>query len=91
MRYLVEQNGQVEPLYRLDQQGKISGHREFSQEGHDFITGQMLKAAQVLGDLWLTAWQQAPPDLFLRGQLAKRKLAKDAGAAGGKEGKPKSD
>ncbi len=78
MRYLLDQHEQVEPLYRLDKEGKISGVRGFSQEGHDFITGQMLKASQLLGDLWLTAWQQAPPDTFLRGQLARRKPGREA-------------
>jgi len=75
MAYLVEQFKQVEPLYKLEKAGKLSGRRELSQEGHDFITGQMLKASQMLGDLWLTAWQQAPPDMFLRSALAKRKAA----------------
>ena len=90
MRYLVEQHGQVERLYRLDKEGKISGFRDYSQEGHDFITGQMLKAAQFLGDLWITAWQQAPPDNFLRGQLARRKSTKNRGA-GGNGANPKSE
>jgi hypothetical protein len=80
MKYLSEQHEQVETLYRLDKQRKLSGFAELSQEGHDFITGQILKAGQMLGDLWLTAWQQAPPDTFLRGQLAKRKLKEGAGA-----------
>ena len=73
--YLVEQHKAVEPLYRLEKAGKLSGRQELSQEGHDFITKQMLKASQMLGDLWLTAWQQAPPDMFLRSALAKRKSA----------------
>jgi hypothetical protein len=33
----------------------------------------------LLGDLWVTAWQQAPPDTFLKSQLARRK--RTAGAA----------
>jgi hypothetical protein len=90
MQYLIEQHEQVEPLYRLDKQLKLSGSREFSQEGHDFITGQIIKAAQNLGDLWLTAWQQAPPDTFLRGQLARRKLATE-GRSPATEKKPKSE
>ena len=75
MFYLDEQFKQVEPLYVLEKAGKLSGRRELSQEGHDFITSQMLKASQMLGDLWLTAWQQAPPDMFLRSALMKRKAA----------------
>jgi hypothetical protein len=72
--YLLEQHRQVEPLYQLEKAGKLSG-RELSEEGRDFITGQMLQAAQMLGDLWLTAWQHAPPDPYLRSALARRKLA----------------
>ena len=75
--YLVEQHKEVEPLYRLEKAGKLSGRQELSQEGHDFITRRMLKASQMLGDLWLTAWQQAPPDMFLRSALAKRKAAQE--------------
>jgi hypothetical protein len=30
----------------------------------------------MLGNLWYSAWQQAPPDNFLKSQLARRKLAK---------------
>lgn len=87
LAYLGEQHQQVERLYQLDKAGKLSVRRELDQEGHDFITGQMLKGSQMLGDLWLTAWKQAPPDTFLRTQLAKRKLAREAPAkeAGQKE------
>jgi hypothetical protein len=74
MSYLNEQFNQVEPLYKLEKEGKLSGRRELSEEGQDFITGQILRGAQMLGDLWMTAWQQAPPDTFLRSQLAKRRL-----------------
>jgi hypothetical protein len=73
MSYLLEQHKEVEPLYQLEKAGKLSGRRELNEEGYNFITGQMLKASQMLGDLWLTAWQQAPPDTFLRTQLEKRK------------------
>jgi hypothetical protein len=73
MAYLTDQFKEVEPLYKLEKAGKLSGRREKSDEGYTFITGQMLRASQMLGDLWLTAWQQAPPDMFLRSALAKRK------------------
>jgi hypothetical protein len=75
MSFLMEQYKEVEPLYRLEKAGKLSGRQALSQEGHDFITSQMLKGSQMLGDMWLTAWQQAPPDMFLRSALAKRKAA----------------
>ena len=81
MGYLRDQFKEVEPLYKLEKAGKLSGRREKSEEGHNFITGQMLRASQMLGDLWLTAWQQAPPDRFLRSALERRKAASEKAAA----------
>jgi len=75
MSYLEEQHRLVEPLYRLEKAGKLSGRRPLAQDGHDFITGQILKASQALGDLWFTAWLQAPPDLALRSALMKQKAS----------------
>jgi len=73
MTYLLEQHSRVETLFELEHAGKLSGRRELSPEGYDFITGQLRKGAEMLGDLWLTAWQQAPPDMYLRSALMKRK------------------
>jgi hypothetical protein len=77
--FLIEQNKQVEPLYQLDKNGKLSGEGEKGLEGKAFLEGQLLKSGQLLGDLWVTSWQQAPPDTFLKSQLARRK--RTAGAA----------
>jgi hypothetical protein len=73
MLFLIEQNKQVEPLYKLEKDGKLSGEGEKGLEGKAFLEGQLLKAGQLVGDLWYSAWQEAPPDTFLQGQLAKRK------------------
>ena len=81
LEYLSSQFKQVEPLYRLEKAGQLSGRREKSADGHCFITRQLLQGAQMLGDLWLTAWQQAPPDLYLRSALAKRRAADDKPAS----------
>jgi len=81
MNYLQAQAARVKPLYRLDKEGKLSGQLEVSSEGYDFITGQILVGAQMLGDLWFTAWQQAPPDTYLRSALARRKLANEQPAS----------
>ena len=64
----------MEPLYQLDRDGRLSATGEPTPEGRALIEHQMLEGAQWLGDLWLTAWQDAPPDYFLKAQLAKRKL-----------------
>jgi hypothetical protein len=73
MLFLVEQNKQVEPLYQLEKDGKLSGEGEKGLEGKAFLEGQLLKAGQLLGDFWYSAWQEAPPDTFLKNQLARRK------------------
>jgi hypothetical protein len=78
MLFLVEQNKQVEPLYQMDKDGKLSGEGEKGLEGKAFLEGQLLKSGQLLGDIWFTAWEQAPPDTFLKAQLARRKKTASA-------------
>lgn len=68
----------VEPLYKLEKEGKLSGEGELGLHGKPFLENQLVNAGQLLGDIWYSAWQQAPPDSFLRGQLAKRRLAESA-------------
>lgn len=72
MAFLLEQHRQVEPLYQMEKAGAFSGLGPKGLEGKAFLENQLLKSAQLLGDLWLSAWQQAPPDKFLKGELAKR-------------------
>ncbi len=72
MLFILEQNKQVEPLYQMDKDGKLSGQGEAGLQGKAFLQGQLVKAGQLLGDLWFSAWQQAPPDTFLARELAKR-------------------
>ena len=43
-----------------------------SPEGRAFIDAQLLKGGEMLGALWLTAWRQAAPDIYLRKQLIER-------------------
>ena len=73
VEYLKQQFEQVLPLYQLDKDGKLAP-KQPSPEGVAFLTRQLQQGGQMLGDLWLTAWHYAPPDTFLRAQLAKRKL-----------------
>lgn len=72
VQFIVEQNRQVEPLYQLDKAGKLSGNGTVGLEGKAFLEGQLRRSGQLLGDLWYTAWEKAPADTFLRGQLARR-------------------
>jgi hypothetical protein len=76
--FIVEQHKQVEPLYQLDKEGKLSGEGERGLEGKAFLEGQLAKAGQMLADLWYTAYVQAPPDTYLKTQLQKRKAAASA-------------
>ncbi len=73
MKFFLEQHGKVETLYIMEKEGKFSGSGEIGLKGREFLEEQFLKAGQMLADLWLTAYQQAPPDKFLREQLLKRK------------------
>jgi hypothetical protein len=44
----------------------------------------LLKSGELLGDLWFSAWQQAPADKYLKQQLAHRKHAAEAASTQGK-------
>ena len=72
MDFILAQQKQVEPLYKLEKAGKLSGNGQVGVEGRPFLEGQLVKAAQLLADYWYSAWQQAPPDSFLESQLARR-------------------
>lgn len=73
VEYIGEQFKRVETLYELDKDGRLSAKGTKGMEGKEFLNQQLIIAGQMLGDLWLTAWQQAPPDGFLKGQLNRRK------------------
>ena len=76
MDYILAQNQLVEPLYQLDRDGKLSGEGETGLQGKPFLTGQLIKAGQMLGNIWYTAWREAAPDAYLKAQLARRKAAR---------------
>ena len=73
MVFIIDQHKMLEPLYQLDKDGKLSGDDDKGMEGKAFLEGQLLRAGQMLGDIWFSAWEQAPVDTYLKGQLAKRK------------------
>jgi hypothetical protein len=70
--YLVEQNKLVEPLYELEKEGKLTGEGGKGLEGRPFLEGQIVKAGQMLGNIWCTAWLEAPEDQYLQNQLEQR-------------------
>jgi len=71
--YLVEQNQLVEPLYQLDKEGKLSGEGQRGLAGRAFLEKQIVRAGQMLGDLWNTAWLAASEDKYLEHQLELRR------------------
>jgi hypothetical protein len=77
--YLVAQNQYVEPLYEMDKNGQLSGEGDKGMEGLPFLNGQLVKGGQMLGNIWLTAWLDAPEDTYLEKQLQQRSAAAAAG------------
>jgi hypothetical protein len=73
LEFIQQQHVHVETLYQLERTGQLSGDGETGRAGRVLLHEQVLKAAHWLGDLWLTAWLEAPPDLFLRSYLARRR------------------
>ena len=78
--YLVGQNKLVEPLYELDKNGQLTGDPGKGMDGRAFLDGQIVKGGQMLGNIWHTAWLEAPDDSYLKQQLQQRA----ADEAGGK-------
>jgi hypothetical protein len=78
VQFIVEQNKLVEPLYQMERDKKLTGEGETGLEGKPFIEGQLIKAGQFLGDIWYSAWQQAPADEYLARQLRRRSEAPKA-------------
>jgi hypothetical protein len=72
MHFIVEQFALVERLYELDRDGKLSPNKGDVAEGREFVGRQLIKGGQFLGDLWFSAWQSAPVDRYLRGELTRR-------------------
>ena len=73
--YLVEQNKLVGPLYELEKEGRLTGDGDQGLEGRVFLEGQLAKAGQMLGNIWYTAWLEAPEDQYLQRQLQERNAA----------------
>ena len=81
MRYLEAQFERVEPLYRLEKTGGLKADGSPGGfDGREFIEEQLLRAGQMLGSVWLTAWRAAPADSFMLNQLARRTAAAPTGA-----------
>lgn len=78
---VVAGNKEVEHIYQMEKEGQFSGEGETGLKGRAYLSERLVQAGQMLGQLWLTAWQQAPPDKFLKEQLAKRQAKAAAPAS----------
>ncbi|PYI86861.1 MAG: hypothetical protein DME26_08160 [Verrucomicrobia bacterium] len=74
MSFVLLQHQMVEPLYQLEKEGRLSA-TNIDPRGRAFIVRQLGAGAEMLADLWLTAWRHAPSDKYLQSQLVRRKLA----------------
>jgi hypothetical protein len=72
VNYLVDQNKLVEPLYEMDKNGQLTGDSGKGMDGRPILDAQLVKAGQMLGNIWLTAWLEAPEDTYLERQLQQR-------------------
>ena len=70
--FVVANNQLVEPLYKLEKDGKLSQEGDAGAEGRAFLEAQLVKSGQLLGNLWYTAWQTAPEDKYLERELQRR-------------------
>jgi hypothetical protein len=75
VNYIVEQNKLVEPLYAMEKNGELTGEGDKGMAGRPFLEGQLVKAGQMLGNIWWTAWVEAPEDTYLERQLQQRASA----------------
>jgi hypothetical protein len=69
--YLKNSNSLVEPLYKIEKAGGFAG--KGSAEGHQFVNERLAAGAQMLANLWYTAWVESavePPDPYLEKKAA---------------------
>lgn len=69
-QFIAEQFERMEPLYAMEKAGELSGDPPSGLKGKPYLVEQLARAATLLADLWLTAFEQAPPDRYLQSQLA---------------------
>jgi hypothetical protein len=75
VNYLVEQNKYVEPLYQMEKDGELTGEGDKGMGALPFLQGQIVKAGQTLGNIWYTAYLDAPEDTRLEKELDARAAA----------------
>ena len=60
----------------MEKNGQLTGEPGKGMDGRPFLEGQLVKAGQMLGNIWYTAWVEAPEeDGFLKQTLVDRAAA----------------
>jgi hypothetical protein len=75
--YMKQSLAQIEPLYQMEKAGAFK--EKGTQEGREFVKQRLGAGAQMLANLWYTAWMESavdPPDPY---------APKPAGATAGKK------
>jgi hypothetical protein len=73
MDYVLAQHQLMEKTYQLEKAGKLNHDKNpAAPEGIAFLEDRLLTGGEMLGRLWLTAWQATPPDAYLRAQLLRK-------------------
>ncbi len=78
VKFIRAQQGQVEPLYRLEKDGAFTPDAD-PERARDFLTGQMALGARLLANLWVSAWRDAPEDTWLIRKLSERRQGAEPG------------
>jgi hypothetical protein len=72
MAFILESHELVEPLYALHKEGGFAGDGPTGLKGRPFLEGRLVRAGQHLGDVWYSAWLNAPEDTYLKDRLMRR-------------------
>jgi hypothetical protein len=62
----------------MEKDGQLTGEGDKGKEALPFLEGQLVKAGQMLGNIWYTAYLDAPEDTYLEKQLDARTAAAQA-------------
>jgi len=86
MQYLRDSNRLVEPLYQLDKAGAFTGAG--TAEGRDFVRRRLAAGAQMLVNLWYTAWLESTKPPIPRAPAASPSPPEGSGGLPGKPPAP---
>lgn len=83
VRFIEDSHRGVEPLYQMEKDGAFTPGDPNVEQGREFLSQRLVIAGQMLGDLWMSAWEQAPEDSYLVRKLTERTTTEDSRTAAG--------